>query len=117
YFFSEKILTAGPSRQLGSDNSTGEVLIYQDADDLPHSKRVQIINHLFENNDILHLNHSYCYSDVENQKLDMAERICSTDIFKRYFPNSRLTDCINVTRAYGSKINTENFPVHAGAVA
>ena len=68
-------VTHGPNRQAASEASSGDLIIYTDADDVPHFKRVETIKHFFENYDVLHLNHWYCkenatftdfsFSDVE----------------------------------------------------
>lgn len=54
--------TAGRNRNRGSDAATGTLLIYQDADDLPHPQRVEIIAGLFERFEIDHLMHGYIYT-------------------------------------------------------
>lgn len=50
-------LKAGKNRNLASEASIGEILIYQDADDLPHFQRVEIIEHLFRTQKIDHILH------------------------------------------------------------
>ncbi len=42
-------VTAGVNRNNAAFNSTGDLLITQDADDLPHPQRVELIKHLFDN--------------------------------------------------------------------
>ena len=51
--------TAGANRNRGTAVSRGDVVIYQDADDLPHPQRVEIIAALFEKYEIDHLMHGY----------------------------------------------------------
>jgi hypothetical protein len=68
-------VTHGPNRQAASEASTGDLIIYTDADDIPHFKRVETIKHFFMNYDVLHINHWFCkeeatftdflFSDVE----------------------------------------------------
>jgi glycosyltransferase involved in cell wall biosynthesis len=50
-------ITPGRARQIGVDNSTGSIIIFQDADDFIHPQRIQIIMHMFKKYDIVHLNH------------------------------------------------------------
>jgi len=54
--------TAGQNRNRGSDAATGDVLIYQDADDIPHPQRIEIVAGLFEAYEIEHLMHGYVYT-------------------------------------------------------
>ena len=51
--------TAGSNRNRGSAAARGDVVIYQDADDLPHPQRVEIVAGLFEKYQIEHLMHFY----------------------------------------------------------
>jgi hypothetical protein len=54
--------TAGKNRNRASEAATGDVLVYQDADDLPHPQRVEIVLALFERYEIEHLMHGYIYT-------------------------------------------------------
>ena len=54
--------TTGQNRNRGFDAAAGDVLIYQDADDIPHPQRVEIIAGLFETYEIEHLMHGYIYA-------------------------------------------------------
>lgn len=54
--------SAGYNRNAASEGATGDVLIYQDADDLPHPQRVEVIAALFEKYEIEHLMHSFIYT-------------------------------------------------------
>lgn len=54
---------AARNRNRASDASTGDVLIYQDADDLPHPQRVEIIKHVFETYELHHVMHHFTKSE------------------------------------------------------
>lgn len=54
-------LYAGINRNRASEVATGNILIYQDADDLPHPQRIEIIRDLFEKHKIDHLIHTYYF--------------------------------------------------------
>jgi len=49
----------GLNRNIAASHTTGDVIISQDADDLPHPQRVEIIKFIFENYVIDHLMHKW----------------------------------------------------------
>lgn len=49
---------AAINRKFAARASSGDLLMFQDADDLPHPQRVEIVKFIFENNRIDHLIHS-----------------------------------------------------------
>ena len=51
--------SAGLNRNIAVSNSTGELILCQDADDLPHPQRVEIAKYIFENYNVEHLIHQY----------------------------------------------------------
>ena len=53
--------STGKNRNRGFNATSGNVIIFQDADDLPHPQRVEIVAGLFENYDVEHLMHGYVY--------------------------------------------------------
>lgn len=59
---SSQILSAGQNRNIACTLSLGDLLICQDADDLPHPQRVEIIKYLFENFMLDHLMHFFYYT-------------------------------------------------------
>lgn len=50
---------AGTNRNIACDHATGDIFIAQDADDIPHPQRVEIIKYIFEKHSIDHLMHSW----------------------------------------------------------
>ncbi len=108
------------NRQNGSNIATGDIIIYQDADDLPHPRRVEITSWLFDTCDIVHLNHSY-YRGSEIPQVDLFRSVKSDTLYNTYFPNGVFEECKNITTAYGGDIgfveNGVGVPIHAGAVA
>jgi glycosyltransferase involved in cell wall biosynthesis len=50
---------AATNRKLAVQASRGDLLIFQDADDLPHPQRVEIVKYIFEHHQIHHLIHSF----------------------------------------------------------
>jgi len=70
--------TCGHNRNHASEVAVGDVLIYQDADDLPHPQRVEIIAGLFETYEIEHLMHHYFYKTSEPRTFTLEEAVvCS----------------------------------------
>ncbi|MBI3508306.1 MAG: glycosyltransferase [Chlamydiia bacterium] len=61
---------AGTNRKLAARASTGKILICQDADDLPHPQRVEIVKHLFEKYAPFLLIHSYAKTPEEFVRYD-----------------------------------------------
>lgn len=51
--------SAGANRNTAAYHAHGDVIICQDADDLPHPQRVEIIKHMFQNYEIDHLLHLF----------------------------------------------------------
>ncbi len=49
----------GLNRNIAVSHATGDVIISQDADDLPHPQRVEIIKYMFENYAVDHLLHKW----------------------------------------------------------
>ena len=61
---SRQKLYAGQNRNIACQRAKGNVFICQDADDIPHPRRVEIIKYFFANYTIDHLMH--CWTKIEN---------------------------------------------------
>lgn len=48
---------AGENRNIACEHATGSIFMCQDADDIPHPQRVEIITHFFDNYPVDHLFH------------------------------------------------------------
>lgn len=91
------------------------MFIYQDADDIPHPQRIEIIKRFFENHDIVHLNHFWIPSGVKfrvEYDVDSIGFTESKDIFNFYFPHNYFDECLYLG-GYGGFVG----PTHAGLVA
>jgi hypothetical protein len=80
----------GPNRQKASEASSNEILIYQDADDIPHPQRIEVIKYFFDTFDICHLNHSWIPFNRKFIKIDdyaQIGTIMSDELFNCYFPS------------------------------
>lgn len=56
---------AGNNRYLGTKEASGNIIIFQDADDYPHIQRVEIIEYFFNKfPDIVHICHAYSRTNI-----------------------------------------------------
>lgn len=67
------------NRNLACMESEGDLLICQDADDLPHRQRVQIIKYLFENYQIDFLMHKFVFDEGEFFRCNLQEMAACCD--------------------------------------
>ena len=59
---------AGRNRYLGSENAEGDIIIFQDADDLPHNQRNEIIDKCFINYPhIVHILHGFSRLKIDKK--------------------------------------------------
>lgn len=72
---------AGKNRNRAADASSGDVLIYQDADDVPHPQRIEIAKYLFGNFFVEHLLHTYTKAEISQTWL--AQRHTPTHVTAR----------------------------------
>lgn len=71
-------LSAGAARNRGTKAATGDVVIYQDADDIPHPQRVEIVAALFELYMVEHVSHFFYKPGIEDREFSLAEAITSS---------------------------------------
>ncbi|MEX0939741.1 MAG: glycosyltransferase family A protein [Candidatus Babeliales bacterium] len=70
------VILDGDNRTIAMDNASGEILIFSDADDIPHPQRVEIAKFIFENYEVDHILHGMANSRKEDfnlSKLDDLE--------------------------------------------
>lgn len=60
---SEQKAFAGINRNMACQHATGDIFICQDADDIPHPQRVEIIKYFFEKYNLDLLAHSFVWQD------------------------------------------------------
>jgi len=88
-------LVQGPNRDAGTMACDNEIIISNDADDIPHPQRIEVIKHFFENKQILHLNHSYqTRNDMTFEKINLDEVIClePEETFKLHYRSGDVSD-------------------------
>jgi len=60
----EVLLYTGEACSVGEQNCNGDIILIQAADDLPHPRRVEIVQKYFKGHDIVALNHSFYGKDM-----------------------------------------------------
>ncbi len=58
---SERVQSAGENRNIAGRAAWGDVLVCQDADDIPHRQRIEVISYFFNTYDVDHLMHRFNY--------------------------------------------------------
>jgi len=61
------------NRNAAASASTGDLIICQDADDLPHRQRIQILKYLFENYQIDFLIHKFVFDENEFPRCNLRD--------------------------------------------
>lgn len=74
----------GKARNWACECSNGDLLICQDADDIPHPQRTEIIKHLFENYHVDFLIHRWMDPGNEFTPYDENEVVSSATYFDEY---------------------------------
>lgn len=62
-------LYAGSNRNSACSRASGDIFICQDADDIPHTQRVEIIKYFFSHHNIKHLIHNCVHSGSSEEAL------------------------------------------------
>ena len=82
-------MVQGPNRDAASMAADNDIIISNDADDIPHPQRVEVIKHCFEKLDILHLNHAYQTREqttFEPIDLEQIKHLTPQQVFDHHFP-------------------------------
>lgn len=70
-------LFAGANRNSACQNASGDILILNDADDLPHIQRIEIIRHIFEVSDAQMVMHKY----TTDENFDIMQKNLANNIY------------------------------------
>jgi len=84
----DKIMIQGPNRNSASLAATGDVIVSNDADDIPHPERLEFIEWAFYDHEIVMLNHR-CQKDKKFKPLREMEKIRNfrgDAVFNHHFP-------------------------------
>lgn len=97
--FNEK-LSPGKNRNAACEHANGDILVLNDADDIPHIQRIEIIKFFFEHYDIVHLMHQHTLyekqNDYNSSKQAKMHNIDSIEVtwFKNIIKKSEVTNII-----------------------
>ncbi len=98
-------LSAGANRNCCCDASTGDIIIANDADDLPHIQRVELIRHAFEEYPAAFIVHG----GVRDEKRINLFQLYDANKIDVYKLNGKLCDWINGWPIWHAKIYTYKY--------
>ena len=70
--------SAGENRNIACAHATGDIFLCQDADDIPHPQRVEIIKYIFEKYRVDHLIHKWGLSAPRQEEFELVRYRFST---------------------------------------
>lgn len=118
---------AAENRNLLAKKSESEVLVFQDADDMFHPQRIEILKHFFLNFDVNHIAHSYSFTKerslkqiiINKIKLESVNYLLLNKIYDSVFSDKFISHLM--VGGYGSFNKKEDlipqFPICNGAIA
>jgi glycosyltransferase involved in cell wall biosynthesis len=104
---SEKKLYAGENRNKACEHATGDIFICQDADDIPHPQRVEIIKYFFESYHVEHLIHQYI--KIDDDTIPSFEQYNHLNQIRPFFPKYFYEVWLLDTFANGNIAITKNI--------
>ena len=107
----KEVIPHGPNRQIVYQESSGDVVLYQDADDIPHPERLKYVKECFSSKDVAVLSHFWIPTAYEFKGVCNVDSMVKVDKLA-WFPNNRIED-ITGKGGYGSNYG----PVHGGNIA
>lgn len=110
----EKKQYAGENRNNACSQAKGDILILQDADDIPHPQRIEIIKYAFETYKIEHLMHHYMMIQKEPQTMPFTPIYPEKIRFKKCTLETDRHSCTNgniaLTKELFHQIQWSNKP-------
>jgi glycosyltransferase involved in cell wall biosynthesis len=115
---------AGMNRNMGMNASTGDIILFMDADDIYHKEKIEITNYYFQKYNCDLFLHSYCsmfrtnYEKALNINL-VINRDCYREdtelLYKQTFITPRIRD--NETGVHGDTNIRSKIAIHHGVIA
>jgi hypothetical protein len=112
-----EVVKAGPTRQKARELTNGDIIIYQDADDLAHYRRVEFVKHFLNVTDCLTLHHSWQpYHNYPGADIKLADvkSFSSRMMYETYWPDGKIESIVDVTKSFGTGYG---FNFHCGAIS
>ena len=87
---------AGLNRKIGSEMAKGDIIIFQDADDIPHKDRISIIEYFFQKYNPIFIGHHYIMRDyqkfknIENRKKIDIKYSLHNNHYDKYFSHGNV---------------------------
>lgn len=113
----DSLVKAGPARQTAHELCSGDIIIFQDADDAPHYRRVQFVKHFFTTTDSVVINHSWQnYDNYPGADFDLRETKInfSSELYDIYWPNKKFGEILKFTNVFGAGLGMH---FHDGALS
>jgi glycosyltransferase involved in cell wall biosynthesis len=110
----QEIMLASGNRNRAGALARGEVIAYIDADDVPHPRLLELVGFMFENFDILHLNHCISYEPLPTTPLGPVHTIGADQLYPAYFPDGDYLQCKDLAPCYGAGLLQPFGAVAAG---
>jgi len=110
----QEILLASGNRNRGASLASSEIVAFFDADDLPHPRLFEVVSFMFENYDIVHLNHCTALNELPNTPIGQIRTVDSSTLYPAYFPNADFSQCIDIVGSYGAGLPADFSCVAAG---
>ncbi len=114
---SENKQFAGINRNMGIKKASGDIIIFMDADDIYHKRKIEISKKIYEKHNYDLLIHSYGNKNENIDNIIMKDEydiIITDEIYNNTFKNGR-----NREQETGYQGNTNlwaNFPIHHGVI-
>lgn len=88
---SQEKLYAGQNRNRACEHAQGDIFICQDADDIPHPQRIEIIKYFFDHYKVDHLIHQFIFgSPTQDLIIDKYYYTCIEQLL--FFYNEEISD-------------------------
>ena len=109
-----EIFLASGNRNRGAALASGEIIAFFDADDLPHPQLLEVVAFMFDNYDILHLNHCTTQDKLSTAPITKIGTVDSNFLYSAYFPHGDFLECTSLAGCYGAGLPAKFGAVHSG---
>lgn len=97
-----KLLKTSEARNLLASNSTGDLIVAQDADDVSSSQRIEVLEYLFLYHNVSFVNHQWVsYKSGVIEPIDdfrSLKLVTIDELMDTFFPHGNYEDCLKIPR-------------------